>query len=815
MCGIYGFSLKPGADARVAMHKLKILGIYNESRGRDSCGVFVDGSIIKGVGKLKEFTDFIEEKILPIPENNLVVIGHNRWSTKGSHIEANAHPFLINDDLVGVHNGTVQNMVELCNKYGYEFKDFDVDSHLLYTIMGNHGYEVLNHYKGYAALAFTYKKAPNVLYLYHGSSRVSKHGQLVEERPLCYMETEEGLYFSSMASSLWAIREKEEELPFDLDVNQIFTVENGELTAEALVVEREDANIDINATYSRVGKQTRAFNKSFGTTKTNGPHGCAVVNKDALNSVLSNVDYQEPMIMRETLPLKVLNTKSGNYVYFHQNRYWENPRRLCQGIYRLKDKGGYMDAKDGIPFFFWAGVMLKDNDAYQALLTLSADKNSFLFRQMTSNFAGLISKYSKYPVTNVNNQGSQYTTYYQNAFFLDDKRARNMSCTYKFSGRNYILDDRGFLSDIKCSQRETPLLPTEELARQELNMFLNGEGLIGTSGGSTGPVPFCGSIKNFDVAPILGPEGPGGFSITRTCKNTGKSNSDKRKISYDPDAKSKLYISRYTDYESPFESDDEKDQLFYDIIFRDLKHAEDHIDDPEIKTLQQFCKLYLANQYPTEPDAVEIDEMVKDLVITAINRKIRIIDTCLDSRECELMMSLYDKELEKAEEEQDGGDESDEYLELGDESIHANAYGAMMVDSIDAKVNDNENHDDDMEYDASLAIAQYSHMLKEMIKDQKKHDMMHENDKDENDTFPNIEPDFDVERSFNDLKDMREDADTLFLREDSEYAQDAASVLYRTVDSALLELRTIAEKHKDKGMSTKITEYINKPGAKV
>ena len=70
-CGIYGFSGKSNiskSDLRMALQKFKILGLYNETRGRDSCGVYVNGEIFKGTGPKKLFTDFIEFKPLTITD---------------------------------------------------------------------------------------------------------------------------------------------------------------------------------------------------------------------------------------------------------------------------------------------------------------------------------------------------------------------------------------------------------------------------------------------------------------------------------------------------------------------------------------------------------------------------------------------------------------------------------------------------------------------------------------------------------------------------------------------------------------------------
>src|SRR5450759_4483115 len=101
MCGIWGFSGNQPPD----ISRLKILGLYNQTRGLHSCGIYYSNEILKGVDDNKLFSAFIANNFIESVEGANVFIGHTRNATYGSHSEANAHPFLINDRMVLAHNG--------------------------------------------------------------------------------------------------------------------------------------------------------------------------------------------------------------------------------------------------------------------------------------------------------------------------------------------------------------------------------------------------------------------------------------------------------------------------------------------------------------------------------------------------------------------------------------------------------------------------------------------------------------------------------------------------------------------------------------
>ena len=132
MCGIVGFTGRQQA-APVLLSGLAKL----EYRGYDSAGLAVRNGdslaeVVKATGKLKNLADKIDNgKALP----GTCGIGHTRWATHGEPTQKNAHPHVsgnaagsasgpVESDVVGVHNGIIENYEELKDKLirnGYEF----------------------------------------------------------------------------------------------------------------------------------------------------------------------------------------------------------------------------------------------------------------------------------------------------------------------------------------------------------------------------------------------------------------------------------------------------------------------------------------------------------------------------------------------------------------------------------------------------------------------------------------------------------------------------------------------------------------------
>lgn len=182
MCGIVGVAGNVSVNMEKVFTRLLELDTY---RGPHSTGVF----------SVKSGGETVLSKCLGTPWDLAdtkgysscfsgvckVLLGHNRWATKGKISKQNAHPFEFKT-LAGVHNGTLRTVTGLD-----DHKLFDVDSENIYHDMEKNGvYETIPKLDGAFALAWYDKVDATVNFIRN------------EERPLFFTYTED------LKTVLWA-----------------------------------------------------------------------------------------------------------------------------------------------------------------------------------------------------------------------------------------------------------------------------------------------------------------------------------------------------------------------------------------------------------------------------------------------------------------------------------------------------------------------------------------------------------------------------------------------------------------------------------
>ena len=175
MCGIVGFTGHRQA-APVLLDGLAKL----EYRGYDSAGIAVrdgekDVEIVKAKGRLRVLAEKTNDGTAM---HGTCGIGHTRWATHGEPSELNAHPHCSDDrNVVGVHNGIIENYQELRDKLqhkGYNFYS-DTDTEVAIKLIDYYykKYEhtpvdAINHamvrIRGSYALAIMFRDYPEEIY---------------------------------------------------------------------------------------------------------------------------------------------------------------------------------------------------------------------------------------------------------------------------------------------------------------------------------------------------------------------------------------------------------------------------------------------------------------------------------------------------------------------------------------------------------------------------------------------------------------------------------------------------------------------------
>ncbi len=132
MCGIVG------AVSQRNVVPILLDGLHRlEYRGYDSAGIAVidhNNHIVhvRRSGKVK----VLEQSVIEQKVNGNLGIAHTRWATHGAPNEQNAHPHVVGERVVLVHNGIIENYLELRNTLPKDLQlNSDTDSEIIAALI--------------------------------------------------------------------------------------------------------------------------------------------------------------------------------------------------------------------------------------------------------------------------------------------------------------------------------------------------------------------------------------------------------------------------------------------------------------------------------------------------------------------------------------------------------------------------------------------------------------------------------------------------------------------------------------------------------
>ena len=350
MCGLFGLVGKHSRSFDYST--FCTLGIANDSRGGDSCGIFIDGYTEYGVDKNKYFSNFFyHNKFLGTLDFCTIALGHCRKASIGSVNESSAQPIVIKSksgdvEFVVLHNGTIFNYKNLANKY---IPNIDIngltDSQVMALIFYHKGYEVLSEYIGGAVFVVVDYRKSEIL-LFKGASKKDTYSkEESEERPLFYNIDDGELVFSSIGTYLVALR------PYtstnNLKPNCIYQF-NGVELVEYKKISRKNCK----------QKQDSIFTSQYN-----------MENYTTVYNTLSDF----------------INTNIYTNVYLSNNKKMHG--RIITTVYgRIITDCSKVTGKE---VYFWNGVALK-NKFYFKLLSILKNKSNLSFKEFDSKFMNLI-----------------------------------------------------------------------------------------------------------------------------------------------------------------------------------------------------------------------------------------------------------------------------------------------------------------------------------------------------------------------------------------------------------------------------------------
>lgn len=365
MCGIFGIIREK--PKKFDYSTFCTLGVWNDHRGGDSCGIFIDGKYEYGTGPNKYFESFMipdegGSKLLQETKTAAIAIGHCRKASVGKIEESTAQPVIIKEDdeikFVVMHNGTIHNYKELAKKYIPEIDIKDMtDSQVMARIFYYQGYDVLDEYYGGATFFIldyrNNKTFPQVLCFRGCSKKFSYSTTKEEERGVWFAISDGELVFSSEQKFLNTLRP---------NAYQCYPLDNllVEWTGTELIINREFTRDKVTqspppvSTVTPFRGQSAARVPAVSTPSTNRTYD--------FHEHLGGSTGSSPFVSIDMLTGRC---RRGD-IFLHG---------LCQmsSLGRFKDSDVFGNKPEFNDYWFWAGYLLKNQSCYTFLAKMAKD----------------------------------------------------------------------------------------------------------------------------------------------------------------------------------------------------------------------------------------------------------------------------------------------------------------------------------------------------------------------------------------------------------------------------------------------------------